>query len=177
MKMGRSLKYTKLDQHSRKEPPYAKITWFVSYPQDGLLSLLWYQPPSNTPDFLGKSEWATHSVLGSCTPKNTHHTLHSRNKPSTPPLPWPQSGPQTHQVYNNIFVEGVPPLSCHTAHIDHSLWVVCVHMEDGCIDHPRHISGVRGGASHSGICGEADLQGQEKPDVSLCVFFFETGFH
>lgn len=63
----------------------------------------------------------------------------------------------THQVHHDVFVEGVPPLSCHLAHIHHGLRVVCVHMEDGSVDDPCYVCGVRGWACHPGVCGETDL--------------------
>lgn len=48
----------------------------------------------------------------------------------------------TNQVDDHVFVEGSPPLCGHPAHVYDRLRVVCVHMEDGSIDHPSHISGV-----------------------------------
>ena len=73
----------------------------------------------------------------------------------------PHLCPHTHQIHHDVFIESVPPLSCHAAHVYHGLWVVCVHMEDGCVDHAGHIGGVWGRAGHPGVCGEANLQKQE----------------
>lgn len=53
-----------------------------------------------------------------------------------------QSGVFIYQVYDNIFMEGVPPLGCYAAHIHHSLRVVGVDVKDGGIDHPSHIRRV-----------------------------------
>lgn len=63
----------------------------------------------------------------------------------------------SHQVHHNVFVEGVPPLGGHLAHIHHSLWVVGVHMEDGSVHDSCHVRGVRGWARHPGVCGKTDL--------------------
>jgi len=54
-------------------------------------------------------------------------------------------------------VERGPPLGCHLAHVDHGLGVVGVHMKDGRVDHAGHVGGVRRGARHAGVRGEADL--------------------
>lgn len=166
-----ALKYSKLVQQSRKSPlpgsspSTSKAPGLFGTGKDGLLSLQWQQYPQTHPTFLARQEWATHPILSPSTPKYPQHTQHSRDKSSAPALPWPQSVPQAHQVHDNIFVEGIPPLSRHTAHVDHGLWIICIHVEDGCVDHPCHVSGVRGGASHSGVCGKANLQGQMKSDV------------
>lgn len=65
----------------------------------------------------------------------------------------------TNQVNDDILVEGGPPLCSYPAHVHDSLRVIGIHMEDGCIDNPSHISGVGGGAGHSRVCSEANLRG------------------
>lgn len=50
---------------------------------------------------------------------------------------------KTYQVHNHIFVECVPPFSCHLTHVHHSLCVVCVDVEDGSVDNTGDICGVR----------------------------------
>lgn len=66
----------------------------------------------------------------------------------------------SHQVYDHVFVEGAPPLGRHFAHVHHGLGVVGVDVEDGSVDDAGHVRGVRRGASHPGIRGEADLRGR-----------------
>ena len=63
----------------------------------------------------------------------------------------------THQVNDDILVESGPPLGCHLAHVGHGLWVICVDVEDGGIDHSGHVSAVGGGPRHAGVSGEANL--------------------
>lgn len=62
-----------------------------------------------------------------------------------------------YQVNHHIFVESVSPFYSNLAHIHHSLWVISVDMEDGCVDHTSHIRWVGRGPCHSGICGESNL--------------------
>lgn len=54
-------------------------------------------------------------------------------------------------------MERVPPFRCHLTHIHHGLWVISIDVEDGSIDDSSHICGVRRGARHPGVSGEADL--------------------
>ena len=68
----------------------------------------------------------------------------------------------THQVYDNIFVEGVPPLSRYIAHVHHSLRIICIDVENRSIYDPRYIRGVRRGTCHPGVCSEANLWGREE---------------
>lgn len=78
----------------------------------------------------------------------------------------------TNQVDDHILVEGGPPLCSHPTHVHDRLGVIGGHMEDGCIDNPRHIGGVGGGAGHSGVCGEANLRGNNqiaKCDTCKCI--------
>lgn len=66
---------------------------------------------------------------------------------------------KTYQVDHHVFVERGSPLCSYVAHVHDCLGVVCVNVEDGCIHHSRHISGVRRGARHTWIGGEANLTG------------------
>lgn len=59
-------------------------------------------------------------------------------------------------------MESAPPLCCHVAHVHHSLGVICIHVEDGSVDHSGHICRVRRRTCHPGICGEANLCGREE---------------
>ena len=65
--------------------------------------------------------------------------------------------PATDQVDDHVLVEGASPLSGDLTHIHHRLGVICVHVEDGGIDDPCYISGVRRRARHTRVRGEADL--------------------
>lgn len=74
--------------------------------------------------------------------------------------------PPSHQVNDDVFVEGGPPFCSNLAHVHNGLGVVGIDMENGRIDDSGHISGVGGGAGHSGVRSEADLREQPSQAVS-----------
>lgn len=71
----------------------------------------------------------------------------------------------TDQVDHDIFVEGGSPLSRHLADVDDGFGVVGVHVEDGSVDDTSHVCGVRRGAGHARVGGEADLQTRRQRGV------------
>lgn len=64
---------------------------------------------------------------------------------------------KTHQINYDILVEGGSPFGSNIAHIHHSLWVVCVDVEYGSVDHAGHVTWVGRGAGHARVGGEANL--------------------
>ena len=83
--------------------------------------------------------------------------LRTQTRPGTGDLSWFRNPASTHQVHHHVLVEGVPPIGRHLADVHHGLGVVGVDVEDGGVDHARHVGGVGGGARHAGVRGEADL--------------------
>lgn len=90
--------------------------------------------------------------------KRVQLVIPSLNRTLPPPPLAAAVLPAPHQVDHHVLVEGVPPLGRHLAHVDDSLGVVSVDVEDGGVDHSGHVGGVGGGAGHTGVGGEADLQ-------------------
>ena len=43
--------------------------------------------------------------------------------------------PVADQVNDDVLVEGLSPLCSHLAHMNNSLWIISVHMEDGSRHH------------------------------------------
>ena len=43
--------------------------------------------------------------------------------------------PVADQVDDHVLVECLPPLCSHLAHMDNSLWVIGIHVEDGSRHH------------------------------------------
>lgn len=54
-------------------------------------------------------------------------------------------------------MEGGSPFGSDVAHVHDGLRVIRVNVEDGSVHHARYIGGVRRGAGHAGIGGEANL--------------------
>ena len=61
------------------------------------------------------------------------------------------------QVNNDVLVPGCPPFRGNIGHQHHRLRVVCVHVEDGGVDHASHVGTVRRRAGVAGVGRETNL--------------------